>query len=95
MLPPRYATPEKDPNAQGELGRLGDPLVPMRVEGELQGRKIVAIAAGRCHSLAVDSEGHLYSWGCNGGGQLAQPPSGNVKEPKLVQGHFDQKKVME
>jgi alpha-tubulin suppressor-like RCC1 family protein len=52
-----------------------------------QGIKVVSCAAGGYHSLAVCSEGRLYSWGVGEDGQLghglAAPPF-NLDTPKLV-----------
>ncbi|KAI8970411.1 regulator of chromosome condensation 1/beta-lactamase-inhibitor protein II [Mycotypha africana] len=59
----------------GEFGHLGRPdlqnnenrrlkqcLIPVRLDGL---KDIVAIACGAFHSLALDKDGHLYSWGLN------------------------------
>jgi alpha-tubulin suppressor-like RCC1 family protein len=43
--------------------------------GILAGVRVVAVAAGEYHSLALSSEGHVYSWGRNLSGQLG---TGNV-----------------
>ncbi|PAV87903.1 hypothetical protein WR25_03684 isoform B [Diploscapter pachys] len=37
------------------------------------GTKIIQIAAGRAHSLAVAEDGRLFAWGSNSRGALAQP----------------------
>ncbi len=34
-----------------------------QVKGELLGKRVTAVAAGREHSLAVTSEGRVYGWG--------------------------------
>jgi len=36
------------------------------------GKKVVEIACGKCHSIAVDSEGVIYTWGENRTGQLGR-----------------------
>ncbi|GMH38730.1 hypothetical protein BSKO_06614 [Bryopsis sp. KO-2023] len=54
-------------NIAGELGREGVTGTPGKVGGELDGKKVVSVAAGRDHALAVTEEGHLYSWGKRGG----------------------------
>ena len=51
----------------GGHGQLGhgdeeDQRKPLRVEG-LGGVRVCAVAAGACHSLAVDSDGAAYGWG--------------------------------
>jgi N-acetylgalactosamine 4-sulfate 6-O-sulfotransferase len=62
------------PNADGELGRemsgSSSAHVPGQVTGVLAGKRVVAIAAGRSHTLAVDDQGRLYGWGNNQAGQL-------------------------
>lgn len=60
-------------NSSGELGNdttqnSNIPLGP--ISGLLSGKRIVNIAAGTTHSLAVDSEGIVYAWGANTSGQL-------------------------
>ena len=42
-----------------------DALQPTLVGGLLAGKRVRAAAGGWRHSLAVDSEGCLYSWGWN------------------------------
>jgi alpha-tubulin suppressor-like RCC1 family protein len=60
-------------NEYGELGH-GDtstgPKPPIKIEGILSGVKIVKIAAGSDHTLAISDNGTLYSWGFNSDGQL-------------------------
>lgn len=53
--------------------------VPKQIEA-LAGLKIVDIAAGLFHSVAVSSFGDVYSWGWNTNGQLGLP--------KVAQGSF-------
>ena len=61
-------------NSQGELGNnaYGDECVPVAVYNSraLSGKKIIAIAAGNSHALALASDGTLYGWGDNSHGQL-------------------------
>ena len=62
-------------NSYGELGNSGTvrSLVPILVNntGALAGKTVVAIAGGNAyHSLALTSEGQVYSWGFNSSGQL-------------------------
>jgi len=40
------------------------------IVGSLVGRRIVMIAGGQYHSLALDASGDLYSWGWNAYGEL-------------------------
>ncbi|MEI7911327.1 MAG: cadherin-like beta sandwich domain-containing protein, partial [Verrucomicrobiota bacterium] len=56
-------------NASGQLGNFGstDSTVPTLVNtsGALNGRKVIAIAAGGVHSLALCADGTLVAWGDN------------------------------
>ncbi|MBS0658888.1 MAG: choice-of-anchor D domain-containing protein [Verrucomicrobia bacterium] len=62
-------------NGQGQLGngttgqRAEATLVPT-AGTPLAGRRVVAIAAGENHSLALCSDGTLVAWGANASGQL-------------------------
>jgi alpha-tubulin suppressor-like RCC1 family protein len=73
-------------------GQLGDgtiapmtavqtPSGPVQVSG-LTG--VAAVAAGYGHSLALKRDGTVWAWGHNGGGQLGDGTSGNVR-PTPVQ----------
>ena len=55
--------------ATGRLGRGGDAAAPGRVRFG-GGASIAKIAAGGASSAAVDGRGALWTWGCNGSGQL-------------------------
>jgi alpha-tubulin suppressor-like RCC1 family protein len=61
-------------NAYGQLGNGAsfNTSSPVAVDtsGVLAGKTITAIAAGERHSLALSSEGKVYSWGSNEFGQL-------------------------
>ncbi len=59
-------------------GGLGDGttitrLAPVLVGGALAGKTIVAIAAGGAFSVAVDSDGAIYTWGSNFHRELGGP----------------------
>ncbi len=72
-------------NHQGQLGRAvtgggNAPREPASVVAGLPA--VVAVAAGRFHSLALDATGRVWSWGVSGPGSLVNPnPS-----PALVPG---------
>lgn len=62
---------------RGSSGQLGDgtfnsPSQPAaaNTSGVLNGKKVVSIATGREHTLALCSDGSLFSWGLNSAGQL-------------------------
>lgn len=62
-------------DSSGQLGRGYHSVsptrpVPVRVSGALAGKSIIAIACGGSHSLALSSDGHVFSWGNNEDGQL-------------------------
>ena len=70
-------------NERGQLG-LGDQKLrsrPVRVD-RLWGIPIVNVAAGGEHSLAVTTNGMLFTWGSNSHGQLGHPY--NVEEAEEV-----------
>ena len=41
-----------------------DALLPGLVGGALLGRRVDAVATGRCHVAAATDDGELYSFGC-------------------------------
>ena len=65
-----------------ESGQLGNGTrdyygpMPVQVQGLTD---VVAIAAGSEHSLAVKSDGTVWAWGNNRGGQLGDGTSGNYR----------------
>ncbi|KAI1124581.1 hypothetical protein F5Y10DRAFT_28299 [Nemania abortiva] len=73
----------------GRLG-LGDEntkLSFMPVQGGLSDKKVTAVALGQNHTLAVTSEGELWSWGSNSCSQLGYtlpPPVRPDEEPISV-----------
>ena len=48
--------------------------------------RIKAIAAGRLHALAVDTDGYLWTWGYNGNGQLGDGTLNSRALPARVSG---------
>jgi len=59
---------------QGHDGRLGHGLGsenrPRRIEDVINFVNMVAVSAGSDHSLSLDSQGNMWAWGNNSGGQL-------------------------
>ncbi|XP_019197134.1 PREDICTED: ultraviolet-B receptor UVR8 [Ipomoea nil] len=75
---------------RGMFGRLGtgsefDQLFPVRVEFGSAPVKIVAIAAGAYHSLALADDGSVWGWGYNVYGQLGGNGE-NYLAPHLLDG---------
>jgi alpha-tubulin suppressor-like RCC1 family protein len=73
-------------NAYGQLGNntTTDSHVPVQVSFG-SGVTITAIAAGRYHSLALDSAGHVWAWGYNAYGQLGDDTVVTRHTPVLVE----------
>ncbi len=76
-------------NVAGELGNGNtgtDSNVPVTVtaSGELSGKKISAISAGESYSLALASNGLVYSWGRNTNGQLGDASNTNSNVPVAI-----------
>jgi len=61
-------------NGNGQLGNSFSTdswvPVPVTMSGALAGKTVVAVAAGGYHSVALASDGKIYTWGDNGNGQL-------------------------
>lgn len=57
------------------------------VRGALRGRAVSAVAAGQEHSLALDADGRVYSWGRGNYGQLGLGPRETAwaSEPRRVE----------
>ncbi len=47
----------------------------------LENYKIVQIACGVAHSMAIDEWGQVYTWGSNSRGQLGNDTTSNVPKP--------------
>ena len=72
-------------NSRGQLG-IGstENADPTLVGGLISSKTIVAIAAGGYHSLALDNDGVLYSWGYNADGSLGVGDTINATSPVVV-----------
>ncbi|KAI9145837.1 regulator of chromosome condensation 1/beta-lactamase-inhibitor protein II [Paraphysoderma sedebokerense] len=58
---------------------------PVQIGGILKNKKIIDIACGDNHSLALDSDGAIYSWGRGDDGRLGHRDQVNQLVPKLVE----------
>ena len=57
-------------------------LLPKQIStGSLVGKKVVAIATGYVHTLALDSTGKIHAWGENGSGRLGDNSTANRNTP--------------
>jgi alpha-tubulin suppressor-like RCC1 family protein len=65
-------------NDYGELGigRMSDPVVSPTQVMALANEKVIAVAAGDMHSLALTQSGALYGWGGSTHGQAGAPSPG-------------------
>ena len=72
-------------NDSGQLGyekdmRKGN--FEPNVVSDLEGKRVIQVACGYSHTLALTVEGNVYAWGCNKYGQLGHPNiGGNVNKP--------------
>ena len=75
-------------NSSGQLGvcYIQRGLVPTLVTGQLQGKAAVDAAAGGDHTLCTTTDGSLFAWGSNFGGQLGLGGTENRRVPTLVTG---------
>jgi alpha-tubulin suppressor-like RCC1 family protein len=72
-------------NVYGQLGNgtTRTSSTPLAVHMP-SGVAFIAIAAGVFHSLAIDTTGHIWSWGSNGHGQLGNGSTTNSATPLAV-----------
>nr|XP_057932867.1 probable E3 ubiquitin-protein ligase HERC1 isoform X5 [Doryrhamphus excisus] len=73
----------------GDYGKLGHgnsstQKYPKLIQGPLQGKVVVCVAAGYRHSAAVSEEGELYTWGEGDFGRLGHGDSNSRNIPTLV-----------
>lgn len=73
---------------KGDYHRLGhgsDEHVrwPKQV-AELKDKRIVEIACGSLHCVAVTDESEVYTWGDNDEGQLGDGTTNAIQRPKMV-----------
>jgi len=58
---------------------------PKQIEA-LAGKKVIDIAIGSMHSVAITEDGEVYGWGRNEQGQLGDTGNNSVPEPVLLTG---------
>jgi RCC1 and BTB domain-containing protein len=79
-------------NGYGQLGlgagvTTGQGSIPRRVGGgSLSAAKIVSVACGGHHTVAVTGAGEVFSWGYNNCGQLGMGDTVNYTAPERVEG---------
>lgn len=73
--------------ADGRLGNgatSGTVTDPVKITGAFGGKKIIQIAAGDGHALALTADGKVYVWGKNGQGQLGDNSQVDRSTPVAV-----------
>jgi alpha-tubulin suppressor-like RCC1 family protein len=86
---------------EGRWGRLGhgneqDQLAPRRVpEAGFNGERVVMVAAGSFHTVALSEAGHVFTWGDCSYGQLGHGDQDYQLAPRQVEvGRFGGEKVV-
>ena len=52
----------------------------------MAGKKIIDVAVGSMHCLAVTEDGEVYCWGKNEQGQLGDSTAAYITEPSIMAG---------
>lgn len=82
-------------NDSGQLGHTQENLItPTQIKGILAEKNIVSIDSGYSHTIALDSEGKVYSWGDNGWGQLGNGSFLNEDFPIQVEGVLTEENIV-
>ncbi|KAH7485688.1 putative E3 ubiquitin-protein ligase HERC3 [Phytophthora ramorum] len=78
-------------NSRGQLGFLSPATPSTAVEiptvvADLRGTYMSSVACGEYHSLALSSDGRVFSWGCNKYGELGRPAEGllDMAQPRQL-----------
>ena len=69
--------------------------VPTLVRGELEGRKVLQVAAGGAHTVCVTDDGSVFAFGFNSSGQLGVGNAENRLVPTLLRGELKNKSVVQ
>ena len=82
---------------QGQLGvgDTGNRVVPTLVRGELEGSKVLKVAAGYRHTMCVTEDGSVFAFGYNRKGQLGVGDTENRLVPTLLRGELENKSVLQ
>jgi RCC1 and BTB domain-containing protein len=81
--------------SNGQLGHCNfdDKLTPTLIKAPLEGKNVVQVACGYTHSMALTSDGHLYTWGDGEDGRLGHGSKGNICFPCVVESLIGHKVV--
>jgi len=87
-------------SGSGDAGQLGvgvteNRVVPTLVRGELEGRKVLQVAAGGGHTACVTEDGAAFAFGYNANGQLGLGVTEERNVPTLLRGELENKSVMQ
>ena len=83
--------------ASGELG-VGDTedrVAPTLVRGELEGRKVLQVAAGANYTMCMTEDGSVFVFGRNVEGQLGVGDTERRLVPTLLRGELENKPVLQ
>ena len=69
--------------------------MPTLVRGELEGRKVLQVAAGGAHTVCVTEDGAVFALGSNYRGQLGVGDYENRLLPTLLRGELENKSVLQ
>ena len=69
----------------------GNQTTPRKVGGCLEGKKVVYVAAGFCHTACIDEDGETYTWGLGDAGRLGHGDETNLSSPRAVDGLIGKK----
>ncbi|GBG60835.1 hypothetical protein CBR_g15958 [Chara braunii] len=79
-----HGTDHEYNNASGTVKLVYEPQPLPRAISTLQGKKIVKAACGINHSVVVDSEGFVYTWGFGGHGRLGHREQKDEWKPRML-----------
>ena len=73
-------------NQEGQLGFENlEAQMDFGIVKDLRGQRIVAVACGYSHTVAVTEMGKVFSWGCSAYGQLGHGDTLTVRLPRVVE----------